>query len=200
MNDWSITVTAFATVVNAVAVVVLVVVTIWYARSAKRQANASEQQAKAASEQAKAAQSQAGAAQAQASTASATLYELRRQLYDQKDMEVALVEGEIKSALTNTEYLLAPGPRSNLESAIRANALPQEVVLAPSNPEAVLECARRVSTALALQLGHVFDELRIAKSEIDGVRSATANWYKPDDVSNEAKKVTGSIWHLPHSI
>ena len=86
MNDWSITVTAFATVVNAVAVVVLVVVTIWYARSAKRQANASEQQAKAASEQAKAAQSQAGAAQAQASTATATLYELRRQLYDQRDL------------------------------------------------------------------------------------------------------------------
>jgi hypothetical protein len=179
MNEWSLTITAVATPVNALAVVVLVVITIWYARSANRQAKASEKQA--------------AAAQSQATAAAATLNELRRQFYEQRHMDRALVQGAIDATIANVEHWLVPGPRRSLESAVRSHALPADTALLPLNSSEALECARRTSPELFLSLSGVFDQLRLATAEIDGLRAADPNWYRSDDFAGEVKKISGRL-------
>ncbi len=172
-------VTAAATVVNAVAVVVLVIVTISYARSAKRQAQAAEQQARSA--------------QAQATAAAATLNELRRQLYEQKNLDRAVVQGAVDSALSNVERWLAPGPRQSLESVIRSHTLPPTTELLPDDVAQVLESARRVSGDLAASLGNVFDALRVAQANIDALRGADRDWYRSEDFSRSVTQISGCL-------
>jgi len=185
---WLTWVIAVATTVNAIAVVVLVWITRGYVVSAKRQADAAESQAKAAT-------AQAGAAQAQASAASATLSALRQQIYDQNVMASMVVESSIKSALSNIEFWLKPGPRSNLESSIRSQSLPDSVILTPPNHSHTLECARRLSRQVAADLSRSFDELNTATQKIEGMRSANRDWLKPDDLTKGAKEVLEILEH-----
>ncbi|MGA9645448.1 MAG: hypothetical protein WBQ76_05955, partial [Candidatus Korobacteraceae bacterium] len=108
--------TAIASVVNAVTVVVLAVITFWYARSAKRQAAASE--------------SQAGAARQQATAAFQTLATLRQQMDDTAEIGRTRVATRIASTLRRIEEWESPG---RLETAARQGALPDSFTLVPTD-------------------------------------------------------------------
>ena len=190
---WLTWVIAVATAVNAIAVVVLVWITRKYVISAKRQADAAESQAKAAG-------AQAGAAQAQANAASATLGALRQQIYDENVMARMVVESSIKSALSNIEFWLKPGPRNSLESSIRSQSLPPAVILTPPNHSQTLERARRLSRQLAADLSLSFDELNTATQKIEAMRAAHPDWLKPDDITKGTRDVLEILQHAKETL
>jgi|SRR5580658_1648496 hypothetical protein len=182
ITTWLTWVIAVATAVNAIAVVVLVWITREYAASTKRQADAAESQAKAAAAQAR-------AAEAQASAASATLRALRKQDYDQRVMANTVVESGVRTAISNIDFWLRPGPRGSLESSIRSGSLPGAVVLVPPNQSQVLEYSRLLSRQLALDLSRLFDDLNMATQKIETMRSANRDWLKPEDLTKGANEV-----------
>ena len=176
-------VTAVATVVNSVAVVVLVMVTKRYAKSTARQADAAEAQSKSAT-------AQANSALAQASAATQTVHALRQQMYDQELVSRTVVEASIKTALAYIEFWRQPGPRRSLESSIRSNFLPAQVILVPSDHLQAVECARRLgSRQFALQLGEAFDKLNVATQKVEAIRAVDRNWLRPEDPTNMANEV-----------
>lgn len=158
---------AIASVVNAVTVVVLAIITAWYAFSAKRQANAAENQAKAATVQAEAAKSQSLAAHSQATAALETIAALREETFNQRATARQVVLHSIQTAISNIEYWEGQG---TLESRAQQRAFPQTIALLPSNQSYALDSARMLSHDLASQLNTAFNILGRATSHIESMR------------------------------
>jgi predicted histidine transporter YuiF (NhaC family) len=185
--SWSAWIVLAATVVNAIAVVVLVCVTSSYAKSSHRQAQAAESQAKASEAAARAATAQARAAQAQAAAATDTLITLRQQIYDQDVVAKNVVEVAIRSALNNIEfwqkYLTE---RFVLAVQTHAVATP---VLTPANGAHVVDSAGRLSRELAMTLNGAFDILNTVSQRIDGLGHTNDKGLTYLDLPQEAKEL-----------
>ncbi len=157
-----------ATVVNAITVVALAIITRQYAASAKRQADAAEGQARASSAQANAAQSQATAAQAQASAALRTLEVLAQRAQDELTSARRTISAAIESGLRHIEFWADPPKLVTL--AVR-RAVPSDVYVVPANAAAAVEAAGKHVPNLVSDLGAAFDNLRFAEMRIESLRS-----------------------------
>jgi len=133
---------AWASVVNAVLVAVLVGVTIWYAVEASKARKASERQA-AASE--------------------ATLRALRRKAELQTGISRTIVKTAMQTALRNIECWSVKGKAYNL--AVQ-HQLPKDVALLPLNADRAVEHARGISVEGSEELSSSFDSLRLAQLQL----------------------------------
>lgn len=144
----------WATVVNAVSVFVLVVVTIWYASSTARILDESRKARKASERQADAAEE--------------SLRVLRHQLEEHTGLGRTIVASAIQSARRNIEYWR----RANIYNLACIRALPSVIDLPPSNSGSAVEHARRISVDGSGELSSCFDNLRHARAEIEIIRDA----------------------------
>jgi len=133
---------AWASVVNAVLVAVLVGVTIWYAVEASKARKATERQA-AASE--------------------ASLRALRREADLQMGVSRTIVKTAIQTVLRNIECWSAKGKAYNL--AVQ-HQLPKDVELLPLNADRAVEHARGISVEGSEELSSSFDSLRLAQLQL----------------------------------
>ena len=177
-HDW---ITLAATVVNAVAVVVLDCVTWAYAKAARRQADAAQEQAQAA-------RLQANAAQAQANAATGTLSALQQQIFDQETMAFTTVDGTIKSALANIEFWQTQ-VKSNFGLALQSKTLPTTVVLVPSGAAEAVASARRLSKSLGEKVTGAFDKLYAATQTIEKAKGLDRRYESYFDFSKETQQI-----------
>src|SRR5258708_935218 len=191
---WAAWVTLAATVVNAIAVVVLVQVTRSYAKSSHRQAEAAEMQAGASEAAAKAAVAQANASQAQARAATATLLALRQQMLDEDAVAHNIVELGIKSALSHVEFWQQQIAGS-FGLMVQSDRLPTPITLIPSNSAQVSDSAGRLSRELAATLGGAFDELTRVRQKIDGLSRVNDRGQSYVDAAKEARELGEMLSH-----
>jgi len=146
-------VTALATAVNCVLMMIMIQVTKRYVQIT--------------GEILKAAKSQANAAQAQATAAVESLRGFREQIEEQLGLGQHLVQTAISSAVKQIEYWRA------LEITLPASrSLPPTDDLVPANATSAVEQARRLSADGARHLSEAFDYLRLARVEIEAVKQA----------------------------
>jgi hypothetical protein len=143
-----------ASVVNALTVVVLAILTFGYAQSAKRQADAARAQATAAGEQALAAQRTLEAISAQ---------EVGRVQADRTTVNIAIL-----SAIRIAEYWTR---KDTLITLSVRRALPEHIYLLPALADAAVECAIRMNQKAAVELANAFDYLRLGQMRIESMRS-----------------------------
>ena len=163
VKEWIV---VLGSVVNAVTVVVLAIITRRYAQSAHRQAVAAESlvrvaqaQQKAAEFQAKAAQEQSQASSAQASAARQSIEFMWRQTLETKAIARSVVSASMQRALKEIEYW------QSLDSMEALAYLPS-IELVPANQTEILEHARKICSEGAAHLSGVFDNLLYAEREI----------------------------------
>jgi hypothetical protein len=161
-TGWIAIVSAAAAIVNAGSVVVLVVITKHYARST---AELLEESRKAR----EAAERQASASLLQATAAQSSLDLLRQQLEEQLGLGRGIIQSAIASAISQIEYWKTL-PLSDLA---RASSLPLSGDLLPQAAAAAVEHARRISIAGAQMLSDAFDDLRLAKGEVERAKSVS---------------------------
>jgi hypothetical protein len=136
---------AIASLINAVSVVVLVLVTLWYARSAKRQAISAEAQAAAAGEQAR-----------------ATRETLREQL-NQRNTTVRI-------AFSMTQKNAERWKQEMSEAGFPQ--VPADIELLPTNYQTVLELAAQIDHMLYHYLSIAFDKVGSAEIKLKLLREA----------------------------
>lgn len=196
---WPTWITLGATVVNAIAVVILVWVTNSYAKSSQRQAEAAELQAKASEAAATAAAAQARAAQAQANAATETLVALRQQMYDQDLVAHNVVELAIKSSLSNIEFWQQQISGS-FALAVQTHGLPTPIILTPSNSVDVVDFAGRLSPELAARMNAAFDELNVATQRIEGLSRINERGLTYVDLPKEARELGAVLSHAKETL
>ncbi len=159
---------ACASVVNAVTVVALAIITGRYAASARRQAVAAESlvgvaeaQRKAAEFQAKAAQEQSRASSAQASAAQQSIKFAWQQSLEASAIARSVVAAAMQRAMKEIEYW------KNIDNDYLAvtSCLPP-IQLVPPNQMEILEHGRKICAEGAAHLSGVFDNLLYAEREI----------------------------------
>lgn len=178
---WPAWVSLAATVVNALAVVVLVFVTWAYAKAAQRQAEAAKMQADAA-------KLQAAAAQAQGNAALQTLSALRQQVFDQYSLAFATVEGTVKSALANVDFWQTL-VKSGFALALQSKSLPTTVILVPGDASEGLAFARRLSKSLGEKLTAAFDKLNAARQKIEAAKGLDRRYETYFDFGKETQQI-----------
>ena len=174
LNIITAVVMSIATAVNTAFVVILVRVTKKYTRITGEILEAAQAQAKAA-------QTQANAAQAQASAASETISALRQQIEEQLGLGRTAVQTIITSAMKQIEYW-----KSMEISFATSRTLPPTEDLIPTTIASAIEHARRISREGAEHLSGVFDNLRLARNEIEAVKLAGRQWPLPGHFKSEA--------------
>jgi hypothetical protein len=152
-TDWII---AIAAIVNAASVIALTFVTVYYARITKRILEESHKAREAAERQANAAQD--------------NIRFLQHELEEQIGLGRITVQSAIDSAVASILYWRKL-PLSDLS---RASSLPNPDNLLPGNLSAVLEHARRTSVELGQFVSDGFQNLQMAKNEIERVKNANA--------------------------
>ncbi len=152
-----------ATVVNALAVVVLVGVTWYYASVTRKILDESKKMRKAAEDQ-------AISAAAQASTARATLEHLREQIDEIEGLGVSIVRAAIDSTVRSIEDWKRRDIRGNFAQAY---AFPSSGDLIPENAHVVIEHARRISEECMALLTDAFSDLRSAQGEIESLKAGS---------------------------
>ena len=155
---WATGISAFASLVNAGCVVVLARINHAYAQSTAKILEES-QKARVAAQQ------QALAAQAQASVAQRSLELLHQQFEDQQGLGKSVVQTTIDSATSAVAYW------KELDiNNLNSYRIPPTDNLVPSNANAAVDHARRISTQGAEKLSSAFDDLRNAQNEIEGMK------------------------------
>jgi len=160
-------ISAFFTVVIAVATVAYVWLTRRLWQETKKSADAATEAVRAAKDNALAAKQSASAAQSSAGAASESAALMRQQFYDQAERGRLTVEFTIDSAVNAIDHLKS---QSLGEWAI-VHALPPTVNLFPLTAGAVIEYACPISALLATKLSSAFDDLRIAFDQIERLRN-----------------------------
>jgi hypothetical protein len=166
LTDWIV---AVASSVNAISVVVLVVITYKYAESTKAILEESHKAREAAERQADAAQQNIKAANSQANAAQANVDFLQRQLEAQIGLGRGMVQAAIDSAIRSISYWRG----LQISDLSRATSLPDPSGLLPPNIATVVEHASRISVPAAELVSEGFDNLRLAKNEVERVRNAS---------------------------
>jgi len=151
LNIIATLVTALATAINTVFVIILVRVTQQYTRIT--------------GEILKAAQAQACASQAQASAARESIAALKEQIESQLGLGRAIVQSVVSSALGQIEYW-----KSVEVSFTTSRTLPPTDDLVPANSMSAVEHARRLSAEGVEHLSAAFDCLKLARNEIEAVK------------------------------
>jgi hypothetical protein len=152
-TDW---ITAIAAIVNALSVIVLVVITNRYATSTQAILEESRKAREAAERQATAAQ--------------ANIEFLQRRLEEQTGLGRNTVQGAINTAIASIFYWRAL-PISDLS---KASSLPSPEDLLPMNLSTVLEQARGISPFVGGLVSVGFDNLQLAKNEIERIKNVSA--------------------------
>lgn len=150
--------------VNAVSVVVLVLVTAYYAWTTRQILTESEKMRKAA-------EKQATSAEQQASAAFETLHHLRQQVEELQGLGRSIVRTTTDSLIRGIEEWRKLDIKAHFATA---DTLPSPRLL-PENAQTVLDHARRISDDCATLLAQAFDDLRSAEDQIEILRKgATA--------------------------
>ncbi len=150
--------------VNAISVVVLVLVTAYYAWTTRRILAESEKMRKAS-------EKQAAAADQQALAAFATLAHLRQQVEELQGLGRSIVQTTTDSIIRSIEEWKKLDIKGKFAIA---ETFPAPRLL-PENAQTVLDHARRISPDYAAQLRAAFDDLRSAEDQIEILRrGATA--------------------------
>jgi uncharacterized protein YjeT (DUF2065 family) len=161
------TIIAWASAVNAISVLVLVVVTIFYAREASKSRKAAERQAETSEE---------------------TLRMLRLQIEEQAGLGRTIVKTAMQSALRAIEYWQQ---ENNVYNLATLHQLPSDINLVPEGARSAVEHARRISVEGSEQLSSSFDSLRFAETEITIMRDA-----KQTDVRFYEARASNANRHL----
>lgn len=146
--------------VNAISVVVLVVVTAYYAWTTRKILAESEKMRKAAEKQAE-------SAVAQASAALATLHHLQQQVENLQGLGRSIVRTTIDSVVRSIEDWKGLDIKANFAIA---ETFPSPALI-PENAQIVVEHARRISDCCATLLTEMFDDLREAENQINILRA-----------------------------
>lgn len=162
----SAAIAAIAAIVNAVSIVVLVIITNRYAKSTAEILDESRKARQAAERQANAAQESISASIRQASAAQASVDLLHQQLEEQLGLGRGVIQSAIASAMSAISYWKS----KPLSDVSRAGSLPPTDDLLPMNAVAAIEHARRISAEGAQFLSEAFDDLRLAKNEIERIK------------------------------
>jgi cbb3-type cytochrome oxidase subunit 3 len=143
-----------SSLVNAITIVVLAVITYGYSRSAKRQADSASEQALAAQEQAAFSEQSLKALQAHES--------------DLAQADRLTIDVVIESSIRTAQFW--SDPEEIITLCVR-RALPQNIFLVPAYADKAVECATRVKQAYAKNMAVAFDHLRMAQMRIESMRS-----------------------------
>ncbi len=158
--------------INAVTVVVLAVITWWYAKSTKRQANAAESQANAAIKQAEAAEKQ--------------MAMLHAQIQEQAGIAKATLKESVKELSAAVSHWRE---RLRLWGQLGEQ---REVDLLPAQWASSLEHARKTSTALYEKLADLQRSSKKFSRLLDQFSSKAAN-YRADREAEEIKQLLSEI-------
>jgi hypothetical protein len=142
------TVIAWASVVNAISVLVLVAVTAFYARETSKSRKAAERVAQ---------------------TSEDTVRMLRLQIEEQAGLGRTIVKTATQSALRAIEYWQLENNICNLATLLQ---LPSDINLVPEGARSAVEHGRRISVEGSEELSSCFDSLRFAETEITIMRDA----------------------------
>ena len=148
---------AIASAVNALAVVVLVCVTSWYASSTKKILAESRKTREAAEKQ--------------ATTAQNTLEILQRNLEEQSGLGRIALKHELARAIS----LIVYWQERPVTELVRASSLPETSDLIPANLSNILDQARRVSFVVGETTSAAFHKLLLAKTEVERLKNADAS-------------------------
>jgi hypothetical protein len=140
--------------INAALVFALVVITAYYARST---ANILDESRKARE-----------ATERQASAAEESIRALRQRWEEEAGLSRTIVATAIQTATRNIEYW----KNRNIQNLAATNGLPATVDLLPTEHHSAIQHARRISVDASVELSGVFDNLRLAKTEIEILRDA----------------------------
>jgi hypothetical protein len=140
--------------INLVLVFALVVITAYYAWSAKRILEESRRAREAAERQAAAAEESVRA--------------LRQRLEEEAGLSKTMVAAAIQTATRNIERWKS----LNIHNLAVTYAIPKTVDLLPPDYESAIQHARRISVEASVELAGAFDSLRTARTEIEILRDA----------------------------
>ncbi|MBZ5641150.1 MAG: hypothetical protein LAO19_00155 [Acidobacteriia bacterium] len=156
-------------IVNAISVVVLVLVTWYYARTTKRILRESEKMRQAAERQATYAASQANSAQE-------SLNILRGQIENLLGLGSSVVCTAIDSTIRNIEDWKKLDISHNLATA---KYFPPSSGILPGNAQTVLEHARKISNECVSLLNDAFSDLRTAQNYIEMLKQGGGPYFNP---------------------
>jgi len=154
---------SFIESVNAISVVVLVLVTAYYAWTTRKILNESVKMRKAA-------EKQAIAGDSAASAAFATLHHLREQVEDLQGLGKSIVLTTADSLIRRIEDWEKLDIKANFGIA---SAFPSPDDLVPEHSQVIIEHARRISSDCAIAMSAAIDDLRSAKGQIETLRGVT---------------------------
>lgn len=100
-----------------------------------------------------------------ASAALASVHLMRQQLEDEAGLGRSIVQTTIDSATNAVAYW-----KEQKISSLSPYRLPPTDSLVPSDADAAVNHARRISLSIASKLSSAFDDLRNARNEIEGMR------------------------------
>jgi hypothetical protein len=110
------------------------------------------------------------AAERQVAAAQESVHLLERQLAEQLGLGRSIIQSAIQSLTQQIEYWRA----QDIKSLAPAGGLPPTDDLIPQNLHAAVEHARRISPVAAEELLRASDEIKIARNEIESVRTVSA--------------------------
>ena len=140
--------------INAALVFALVAITAYYAWST----------AKILDESRKSRQ----AAERQAAAAEESIRVLRQRWEEEAGLSRTIVAAAIQTATRNIEYW----KNANILNLAAIYALPKTIDMLPVDHHSAVQHARRISVAASVELAGAFDNLRMAKTEIEILRDA----------------------------
>lgn len=140
--------------INVALVFALVVITAYYAWSTKRILEESRKTREAAERQAAAAEE--------------SIRALRQRLEEEAGLSRTIVAAAIQTATRNIEHWKS----LNIPNLAVIHGLPKTVDLLPPEYHSAVQHARRISVDASAELSSAFDNLRMAKTEIEILRDA----------------------------
>lgn len=106
------------------------------------------------------------AAEGQASAARRSVELLREQIEDQAGLGRSLVQTAMESAVSSIEYW----KKQDIAGCARFGAMPPTDGLVPVKADSAVEHARRMNPEVAQHLSSAFDNLRMAKNEVESMK------------------------------